>query len=219
MSGSAISALQTKLQRLGFYSGNLDGIFGPATDLAVKAFQRAAGLIADGIVGPRTDEALANSGAQPVPQTSLYGPAALAEALTHVGYSEQPPGSNKTKFGEWFGVNGVAWCAMFMSYCFSRAGITLAAGYNGAGVNKKGCAYCPTVEAWLRVEEKWIGRTIPQSGDLVLFQFDRDPEPDHIGIVDKVYDATHFSTVEGNVSSEVKSLNRTMDQVQGFGRL
>jgi cell wall-associated NlpC family hydrolase len=40
-----------------------DGIFGPKTHAAVKAFQRSHGLLVDGIVGPRTRAALARPAA------------------------------------------------------------------------------------------------------------------------------------------------------------
>lgn len=36
------------------------------------------------------------------------------------GTKESPAGSNKTKFGEDFGENGVAWCAIFVYYCFAH---------------------------------------------------------------------------------------------------
>lgn len=56
--GAAVAELQTILKSKGYYSGAIDGIFGSGTENAVKAFQRANGLAADGIVGPKTVAAL-----------------------------------------------------------------------------------------------------------------------------------------------------------------
>ena len=57
-SGEAVRTIQTKLQRWGYYDGAIDGIFGSETTAAVKEFQRKNGLAVDGIVGPRTLDAL-----------------------------------------------------------------------------------------------------------------------------------------------------------------
>ena len=50
----AVRAVQKRLKELGFYKGSADGDFGPATEEAVKAFQKANGLTADGKVGEKT---------------------------------------------------------------------------------------------------------------------------------------------------------------------
>ncbi|MFP2905004.1 peptidoglycan-binding protein [Pyxidicoccus sp. 3LFB2] len=52
--GEPVRALQNRLNQLGFNAGTADGAFGPKTEAAVKAFQRAKGLTADGVVGPKT---------------------------------------------------------------------------------------------------------------------------------------------------------------------
>lgn len=57
-SGPEVVALQTKLHELGFSPGRLDGRFDLATRAAVLAFQKSAGLLADGVAGPRTQGAL-----------------------------------------------------------------------------------------------------------------------------------------------------------------
>lgn len=49
-----IKEVQTRLKKWGYYTGAVDGINGPKTIAAVKAFQRRYGLTADGIVGPVT---------------------------------------------------------------------------------------------------------------------------------------------------------------------
>lgn len=55
-----IKRLQMELQARGYYSGSIDGSFGTATDTAVKAFQKANGLTADGVVGESTRKKLCN---------------------------------------------------------------------------------------------------------------------------------------------------------------
>lgn len=50
--------LQWELQRLKFYSGRIDGFFGPQTEKAVKAFQKAKGLTVDGSAYTKTFNAL-----------------------------------------------------------------------------------------------------------------------------------------------------------------
>jgi uncharacterized protein (TIGR02594 family) len=52
--GPEVSDLQRRLQELGYSPGPVDGVFGPRTEEAVRAFQRDSGLPVDGIVGPRT---------------------------------------------------------------------------------------------------------------------------------------------------------------------
>lgn len=54
-----VSLLQQTLLGLGFNPGPVDGLFGPKTDLAVKAFQTMKGLVSDGIIGPITRASLA----------------------------------------------------------------------------------------------------------------------------------------------------------------
>ena len=57
--GDAVKGLQNALDvRSSQDVGPIDGIFGPATENAVKEFQRGASLADDGIAGPRTWEAL-----------------------------------------------------------------------------------------------------------------------------------------------------------------
>lgn len=56
--GTEVTQIQTKLKRWGYYSGNIDGIYGTQTVNAVKYFQRKNGLTVDGIAGPATLRAM-----------------------------------------------------------------------------------------------------------------------------------------------------------------
>ncbi len=57
-SGQTIKEIQTRLKNWGYYSGNVDGIFGSGTEDAIKKFQKKNGLDADGQVGNKTLAAL-----------------------------------------------------------------------------------------------------------------------------------------------------------------
>ena len=57
-SGPKVLAMQKRLEELGYWLGTPDGAYGSLTQQAVWAFQKAAGLKRDGVVGPRTLRAL-----------------------------------------------------------------------------------------------------------------------------------------------------------------
>jgi murein L,D-transpeptidase YcbB/YkuD len=50
--------IQRALKAAGFYQGSVDGKIGPQTKAAIREFQRAHGLVDDGVVGARTWEKL-----------------------------------------------------------------------------------------------------------------------------------------------------------------
>jgi hypothetical protein len=159
-----------------------------------------------------------------VAAASTTGRRALAEALRHVGVRESPPGSNRTMFGRWFGVDGVPWCAIFVSYCFDvGAGVVLCRTWRGAGTGPRGVAYVPTLAAWLRATGRAVARA-PQPGDIAVFNWDGGL-PDHVGIVVRANGAG-IDTVEGNTAvgndsdgGEVMRRHRSLSSVALFGRL
>jgi len=57
------------LSALGYWLGNPDGKFGDSTEQAAYAFQKAAGLTRDGVVGPKTEAAL-KRGVLPRPRST-----------------------------------------------------------------------------------------------------------------------------------------------------
>lgn len=57
-SGPQVMLIQSVLKTLGFYTGEVDGIFGLNTERAVRRFQRSFSLQSDGVVGENTLRAL-----------------------------------------------------------------------------------------------------------------------------------------------------------------
>jgi cell wall-associated NlpC family hydrolase len=119
-------------------------------------------------------------------------------ARKELGYKEFPANSNKTKYGKWFGLDGVAWCAIFVSWCYDKAGYPL-----GNIGFPKGFAGCQTGFAhWSKTKE--ITKD-PQPGDIVLFDWNKDGRYDHAGIFIKDLGNGYFQTIEGNTSATNQS--------------
>ena len=71
--GDEVVKIQEKLKRWGYYSGEVDGIYGPKTYEAVKYFQRKNGLTVDGIAGPKTLAAMGISSSGTSGSAGGYG--------------------------------------------------------------------------------------------------------------------------------------------------
>lgn len=88
---SDIRAIQSRLSELGYDPGPIDGEWGELTEAAVKQFQRARNLVADGIVGPLTRQQLwpdrVSSLITSVPAPGM--PRWLANALAEIGVREK----------------------------------------------------------------------------------------------------------------------------------
>lgn len=56
--GTAVRQLQRALKSVGYSPGSIDGSYGPSTESAVKQFQQAHNLVADGVAGSKTLAAL-----------------------------------------------------------------------------------------------------------------------------------------------------------------
>lgn len=113
----------------------------------------------------------------------------LAKGWSQLGTSESPKFSNIQPYGAWYGMNGVAWCAMFVSWCFWHGGSPLP-----PIRTSKGFAYCPDVEGWARANGRW--KETGERGDIIVFKFGF--RADHVGIVLGRLSDGRYHTLEGN---------------------
>ena len=117
------------------------------------------------------------------------------------------------KFWRWYGFKShVHWCACFTSYIAAECGCIK------SGV----CPKSALVDDWVsyyRKQHRWAGGNyIPHSGDFIIFDWEGDGQPDHIGIVESC-DGKTVCTIEGN-SRDVcrrKSYARGSGLIYGYG--
>lgn len=119
---ASIRQIQEKLFTRGYHPGPIDGIWGRLTLAAVRAFQRGTGLVADGIVGPRTLAQL--FAGTPALATSKLSPVWYQEAVRLMDVRERPGAADNPEILEWANARGIAyahdaipWCGLFVAHC------------------------------------------------------------------------------------------------------
>ena len=83
--GAEVVELQSRLKKLGYYTGNVDGDFGDSTRLAVRAFQSNNGLTVDGRVGAGTSAKLFSSSAKSATPKPTVKPTEAPSATLQMG--------------------------------------------------------------------------------------------------------------------------------------
>ena len=120
-------------------------------------------------------------------------------ARAELDVCEDPAGSNLTKYGYWYGVNGVPWCVIFLCWVFDQAGERMA--FFGGGKT----ASCSILLRWYKEQ----GLTVPvdevRVGDIVILNFHGTQDTEHCGLVT---DVSYWSdghraiyTIEGNTTT------------------
>jgi hypothetical protein len=206
--GPAVDRAQRILTNRGYFVGKIDGVFGEITGRACSDAKYALGYATKNIKPSYGNdlEAFLTGKKKPTPamriranqrkkKTSL-GEMAVRIAQQYVGVKENPPGSNKVMFSEWYGIVG-AWCAMFVTFCFVEA---------GSKAFKRGdrWAYCPFLLADARNPNISGVTIVPEgeemTGDIALYGFGGTVAK-HVGIVvTPPRNGISFIAIEGNTS-------------------
>lgn len=107
-------------------------------------------------------------------------------ALADLGYRESPAKSNRTKYGEWIGLQGQPWCMSAVQYWAHQAQVQLPA--------KTGS--CTTLMNAAKVSGQWVTKDF-RAGDVVIFEWSNGQR--HCGVVALVF-RNYMQTVEGNTA-------------------
>lgn len=171
----------------------------------------------------------------------IYSKTVIDIADSQVGYLEKKSNkdldsktanagyNNWTKYGRdlvnWIGspfANGVAWCQMWVTWCFIKAyGQSQAKSMLGGWT-----AYCPTAVTYYKAKNRWYSKN-PRKGDQIFFKKSNGTIC-HTGLVYDV-DSKYVYTIEGNTSSSEgveangggvfkKKYSLSYSRIAGYGR-
>jgi uncharacterized protein (TIGR02594 family) len=151
--------LQIDLMVAGHDPGPIDGVAGPRTGAALRAFQAAHGVPADGIAGRRTQRLLAST------------PPWMRRAARLIGKRERAGAADNPVILGWARALGLAyagdnvpWCGLFVAHC-------LACALPGAAL--------PATPLWARSWARFGEASGPLPGAIMVFR--RDAGSGHVG--------------------------------------
>jgi len=208
MRGPDVLKAQSLLRANGFFVGNQDGIFGELTGRACSEAKYKLGyslgnvkptygsILAAFLSGRRGPSLVMSIRQERRARKQPLGATAIKIAREYIGLKESPAGSNRILFAEWYGIIG-PWCAMFLTYCFVKAG-------SKAFAKGSYWAYVPFMLNDARAQRNGL-ITIDKSkvvgGDIAPYSFKRDGFPVHVGLVLTRPDNNgNFTAIEGNTS-------------------
>lgn len=124
--------------------------------------------------------------------TPLTAKKTIDHARSFVGYAETPPGSNRTRFGREYGMDGVPWCAMFVWSVLTDMHVPIIKS-----------AYTPTMAQWFKDEGRgFTDDSRIEPGDILFFDFpDSLQRIQHVGFSLGKMVGGRVGTIEGNTSS------------------
>lgn len=212
-----------------YKDGKIDGVYGPVTGQAVRrakywlGYPDRAVKSSDGLrFGQTLYEYLRPNHWRPLPEeyrkrrtarlraivVVTPGEKALAVARAQLGYHETPWGSNRNKYGAWYGFNGVPWCAIFESWCLAQVGIRYRYSYCGSIVD----------DAANYRNGLYLVRT-PRAGDIVIYTL-RGHRFAHTGFFVRWLDVgqTRFVDLGGNTGpTSISNGGAVMEQHRDRG--
>ncbi len=140
------------------------------------------------------------------------------ELNTSTGYPIAPNASaGYTKYGASFGDPTGEWCAYFVSWCATNAGIPTSV------VPRLG--NCAATVNWYKKHSEFYSRSSgynPKTGDIVFFNWSGGERAKHIGIVTGV-SGNNLYTIEGNTGSDrgymccARTRSRSASYIVGYG--
>lgn len=212
-----------------FSNGFSHGKSGNVVESGIEGFQRQMKVQATGNIGSETFNALRSAlipvglphageygmdarsvelinaaynrfgGKEPTSGGTSKAQARLKKAQSQLGYKET--GNNNNKYGQWYGMNYQPWCAMFCTWCDLLGGNPSPTSF----VKGSRYSYCPYIVNDARLGKYGLSIvSSPKPGDLVLYDWSRDGEYDHIGIFESG-NANSWNAIEGNTSTSNNS--------------